>query len=106
MSTKLEEHFNSYVKYNDQISPAWNQVFYRLLVAHSHGIKSHIVFDGKVNENDQKVNIIFDIDVFTDGLGLSWEDSNNLEDLFRKIRSIKNNIFEKSIADQTRRLFQ
>ena len=104
--TKPEEYFNSYIKYNDQISPTWNQAFYRLLVPHSYGIKSNIVFDGKVNESDQKVNIIFDIDVFADNLGLSLEDNDSLENLFYKMRVIKNNIFEESITDQTRRLFQ
>ena len=104
--TKPEKYFNSYIKYNDQISPTWNQAFYKLLVSHSYGIKSHIVFEGKVNENDQKVNIIFDIDIFADKLGLLLEDSDTLENLLCKMRVIKNNIFEKSITDQTRRLFQ
>ncbi len=106
--TKPEEYFNSYIKYNDQISPAWNQVFYKLLVSHSYGIKSQIMFDGRVNQSSQRVDIIFDIDVFADNLGLSLkdEDTDSLENLFCKMRDIKNDIFEKSITDQTRRLFQ
>lgn len=104
--TKPEEYFNSYIKYNDQISPTWNQAFYRLIVSHSHGIKSQIIFDSKVNENDQKVNIIFDIDVFADNLGLLSQDTDSLEKLFYKMKGIKNDIFEKSITDQTRKLFR
>ena len=106
MFTNLEEYFNSYIKYNDQISPTWNKVFYKLLVPHNYGIKSRIVFEGKVNQSDQRANIIFDINVFADNLGLSLKDIDNLETLFCKMRDIKNNIFEKSITDKTRSLFR
>lgn len=105
--TKPEEYFNSYIKYDNQISPIWNQAFYRLLIPHNNGIKSHIIFDSKVDQNNHSVNIIFDIDVFADNLGLlSGNNTDNLKNLFCEMRVIKNNIFEKSITDQTRKLFQ
>ena len=77
-----------------------------MLIPYSDGIKSHIIFDGNVNQNNHNVNIIFDIDVFADNLGLSLKDTDSLENLFHKIRAIKNNIFERSITDKTKRLFQ
>ena len=104
--TKPEEYFNSYVQYDNNISRAWNHMSYRLLIPHSNGIKSHIRFDSTVNPGNQGVDILFDIDVFSDNLGFSKENVSELEGIFCNLRKIKNDIFEKSITDKIRELIK
>ncbi|MDE0092078.1 MAG: TIGR04255 family protein [Oligoflexia bacterium] len=99
---KPEEYFKTYIQYDKSISLVWNQMSYRLLLPHSNGIKSHIIFDNNVNQSSQNVNVLFDIDVFSDNLGLT--DNSNLESIFNQVRIVKNDIFEKSITDKTRKM--
>ena len=104
--TKAKDYFISYVQYDENISPNWNQMFHKLLLSHGQGIKSHIIFDSQINQNTQSVNVLFDIDVFADGLALSNQDNSNLENIFKALRETKNNIFEKSITDKTREMIR
>ena len=95
----ISTYLETYIKYDEQnISPAWNQMSYRLFLSHDNGIKSYIVFDNKVDPVTDKVDIIFDIDVFSDG----QIDSLNLKNKFDQLREIKNKIFEQSITDKIR----
>ena len=100
--TKAKDYFSSYVEYNESISSNWNQMSHKLLLSHGHGIKSHIIFDSQINQHTQSVNVLFDIDVFADGLALSNQDNSNLENIFKALRKTKNDIFEKSITNKTR----
>lgn len=104
--SKPEEYFSTYIHYDKSISPAWNQIFCRLLLSHNNGIKSHIMFDGNVNQNTQNVNVLFDIDVFSDNLGLLHSDDSTLNNIFSQLRQIKNEIFEKSITDKIREMIK
>ena len=84
----------------------WNQMSHKLLLSHNQGIKSHIIFDSQINQHTQSVNVLFDIDVFADGLVLSNQDSSNLDNIFKNLRKTKNDIFEKSITDKTREMIK
>ena len=101
-----KEYFNIYTQYDESISPAWTQMSNKLLLSHNNGIKSHIMFNNNLNQDAQFVDITFDIDVFSDNLALSIEDTNGLKDIFNQIRIIKNDIFEKSITDKIRNLIK
>ena len=103
--TKPEEYFNTHIQYDHSISPVWNQMFYRLLLSHNN-IKSHIIFDSNVNQPTQNVNIIFDIDVFSDSFTLPYTNQSALGDIFSQLREIKNTIFEKSITDKIREIIK
>ena len=104
--SKPEEYFSTYIHYDQSISPAWNQIFCRLLLSHNNGIKSHIMIDGNVNQNTQNVSVLLDIDVFSDNLGLLHTDDSTLKNIFSQLRQIKNEIFEKSITDKIRVLIK
>lgn len=104
--TKPEEYFNTYIQYDNSILPAWNQMSYRLLMSHSNGIKSHIIFDSSINQSNQNVNIVFDIDVFSDSLVLLHTDTLALENIFNQLREVKNIIFEKSITNKVREIIK
>ena len=104
--TKPEEYFNIYIQYDNSILPAWNQMSYRLLMSHSNGIKSHIIFDSSINQSNQNVNIVFDIDVFSDSLVLLHTDTLALENIFNQLREVKNTIFEKSITNKVREIIK
>ena len=104
--TKPEEYFEIYIQYNKNISPAWNQMSHRMLLSHTNGIKSHIVFDNIVNKENQFVDVLFDIDVFSDSLGLSPSETSILKNTFDQLRKIKNDIFEKGITDQIRKMIR
>lgn len=105
--TEVSTYFKTYIQYNKDISPAWNQMSYRLLLSHNNGIKSHIVLDNKVNTNptDQTVDVVFDIDVFSDSLSTKIDNS-VLENTFNQLREVKNKIFEESITDEIRSLIK
>ena len=103
--TKLEEYFSTYIQNYNNISPVWNQMSYRLLMSHNN-VKSHIVFDSNIDQNTQGVNIVFDIDVFSDGLALSCKDTPALGNIFTQLREVKNTIFEKSITDKMREMIK
>ena len=100
-----KEYFNIYVNYDENISPAWTQMSNRLLLSHNNGIKSHIMFDSNINQDAQSVDVIFDIDVFSD-ITFPLGDRENLKKIFDQIRSIKNDIFEKCITDKIRDLIR
>ena len=102
--TKASMYFNTHIQYNKDISPAWNQISYRLLLSHGNGIKSHVIFDNNVNQSVQSVDAVFDIDVFSDSL--LQTDTVALENIFNQLRKIKNDIFEKSITDKIRELIK
>ena len=104
--TKPEEYFETYIQYDKSISPVWNQMSHRVILSHPHGIASHIVFDNIVNKQNQFVDVLFDIDVFSDNLGLLPSNSPILENTFNQLREIKNNIFEKSITDKVRQMIK
>ncbi len=104
--TKPEEYFDSYIQYNKSISPVWNQMSHRVLLSHTNGIASHIVFDSVVNKQNPFVDVLFDIDVFSDNLGLSPSENPILENTFNQLRKIKNDIFEKSITDKIRQMIK
>ena len=104
--TKPEEYFKMYIQYNKDISRVWNQMSHRVLLSHTHGITSHIVFDSIVNKSNQFVDVLLDIDVFSDNLGLSPSKHSILENTFNQLRKIKNDIFEKSITDKVRQMIQ
>ena len=104
--TKPKEYFNTYIHYDKSISPAWNKMTYRLLLSHTNGIKSHVIFDNIVNQGNQTVDILFDIDVFSDNLGLLHTDVVALENLFNQLRKIKNEVFEKGVTDKIRGMIQ
>ena len=104
--TEASVYFNTYIQYNKNISPVWNQMSYRLLLSHGNSIKSHVIFDSNINQNTQSVNVVFDIDVFSDNLGLLKTDVSALENTFNQLRKIKNEIFEKSITDKIRELIK
>ena len=97
-------YFNTYIQYDRNISPAWNQMSYRLLLLHDNGIKSHTVFDNNINPSIQNVDVILDIDVFSDSS--LQADTSGLENIFNQLRQIKNEIFEKSITDEIRKLIK
>ena len=103
---KPAEYFNTYIQYDDSISSVWGQMSYRLLLTHSSSIKSHIMFNNNINQNDQSVNVVFDIDVFSERLNLLQKDTSNVENIFNQMRKVKNEIFEKGITDKTRSLIQ
>ena len=104
--TKPEEYFNTYIKYDHNISSAWDNMFCRLLVCHNEGIKSNIIFDSRVNKDNQNVGVIFDIDAYADDLNLLKTNLKSMEEIFNRLRKIKNNIFEKSITNKTRELIK
>lgn len=102
--TKASVYFNTHIQYDNNISPAWNQMSYRLLLSHDNGIKSHIVFDNNVNQSIQSVDVVLDIDVFSDSSLKA--NASVLENIFSQLRKIKNEIFEKSITDKIRELIK
>ncbi len=104
--TEPSEYFSGYIKYDKSISPTWHQMSYKLLFSHNQGIKSHIISDALVNQQNSSVNILLDIDVFSDGLALSAKEVLGVENVFKVLRQIKNNIFEKSITDKTKDLIK
>ncbi len=104
--TKAKDYFSSYIQYDESMSPNWNQMFHKLLLSHNQGIKSHIIFDAVVNQQIQGVNVLLDVDVFADGLTLSNQDSSMLANVFKALRKIKNDIFERSITDKTREMMR
>ena len=59
-----------------------------------------------MNQQNSSVNILLDIDVFSDGLALSAKEVLGVENVFKVLRQIKNNIFEKSITDKTKDLIK
>ena len=101
-----KEYFNIYTQYNENIAPTWNQMSNRLLLSHKNGIKSHIIFDNNVDQNGQCVNVVFDIDTFSDNLTLSSADKGDLKSIFNQIRGVKNSIFENSITDKIKELIK
>lgn len=103
--TKSEEYFNTHIQYDHSISPVWNQMFYRLLLSHNN-IKSLIIFDSNINQPTQNVNIIFDIEVFSDNLALEYTNQPALENIFSQLRTTKNTIFEKSITNKIREIIK
>ena len=98
----LKEYFKSYIQYNTDISPDWQQMSYRLFLSHNGGIKSHIIFDCNVDQNNHNTNVLFDMDVFSDQLVLAPSDNSKLDDIFKRLRRVKNDVFEKSITDKIR----
>ena len=102
--TKPSEYFNGYIQYDKSISPNWNQMSYKLLLSHNQGIKSHIISDALVNQHNLSVNVLLDIDVFSDGLVLPAKELSGVEKVFKELREIKNNIFEKNITDKIRKM--
>ena len=86
--TKASMYFNTHIQYNKDISPAWNQMSYRLLLSHDNGIKSHIIFDNSVNQGIQNVDVVFDIDVFSDTL--LQTNTLALENIFNQLRKLNN----------------
>lgn len=57
MVMDVSKYFKTHIQYSQSISPIWNQMSYRLLSIHSNGIKSHIVFDNKANQNIDIVSV-------------------------------------------------
>ena len=104
--TKPEEYFKTYIQYDKGLPAAWSQMSYNLLLPHNRGIKSNIRFDSRVSQNNQSVEVIFDTDVFYDNASLAPSDTSELDDIFNKVRTIKNSIFEHSITDKIRELIQ
>ena len=104
--TKPAEYFNTYIQYDDSVSSVWDQMSYRLLLTHSNSIKSNIIFDNNINQVNQSVNVLFDIDVFSEKLNLLQKDTSTLENIFDQLREVKNKVFEKGITDKTRSLIQ
>lgn len=103
--TKPEEYFKNYIQYDKSISSVWNQMSHRMLLSHNT-IKSHIIFDSVVNNPNQVVDVLLDIDVFSDNLGVSPSEASILENTFNQLREIKNDIFEKSITDKIREMIK
>ena len=101
-----KKYFNIYTQYDENIAPVWNQMSNRLLLSHKNGIKSHIIFDNNVDQNGQCVNVIFDIDTFSDNLTLSSKDEGDLKQILKQIREIKNSIFENSITNKIKELIK
>ena len=98
----LKEYFKSYIQYNTDISRDWQQMSYRLFLSHNGGIKSHIIFDCNVDQNNHNTNVLFDMDIFSDQLVLDPSDNSTLNDIFERLRKVKNDVFEKSITDKIR----
>ena len=103
--TKPEEYFETYIKYNKDISPVWNQMSHRMLLSHTNGITSHIILDSVANKQNQTVDVLFDIDVFSD-LVLSPSETSTLENSFNQLRKIKNDIFENGITNKVRKIIK
>ena len=104
--TKPAEYFNTYIQYDNSISSIWNQMSYRILLSHSNGIQSNTMFDNNINQNNQSVNVVFDIDVFSEKLNLLQKDTSTLENIFNQLRKVKNEVFEKGITNKTRNLIK
>ena len=104
--TNPEKYFNMYVHCKKSVSPAWNQKSYRMLFSHNNGIRSHIVFDVNINQNSQSSDVTFDIDVFSDSVALQVKDKEALKNIFKNIRKVKNDIFEKIITDKVREMIK
>ena len=104
--TDPSKYFKGYVQYDKDISPIWNQISYKLLLSHNQGIKSCIISDALVNPHNSSVNVLLDIDVFSDGLALPAKEISRVENIFKALREIKNTVFEKSITDKTREMIK
>ena len=103
MSITPDKYFNIFIKiFNENI--AWNQTTCRLLLFHGTNVRSKIIFHNNFNSVTQKIDTIFDIDVFSDNLNLSKDE--HFEKIFNNLRKIKNNIFEQSITDKIREMIK
>ena len=112
----LAEYFNTMVqspsRAQHQIPSAvpnqMHQMSYRMLQSH-HQALSHTVFDVQTDSNTNNMHIVLDVDVFLENLAIPLDGDRGgaqMGEVFKKIRGLKNELFEATVTDKLRSTFR
>lgn len=100
----VSDYFNTEPSLSKGIKADMRQFFMRQVIESKSDSLMSIINQTTQGYYEDGIKILFDIDVFKENINIAYG-SQDYKDLLKKLRDFRSEIFENSISDKTRKLF-